>query len=180
MLRNNADARWCSPMLIFRDWATCVNPKGQCCPFQYHDLHSNMSERHHFICLFFINPEYYNSAPCDLRLHLKTNSCSRGGVMEALCGEMFFSGKGISKRCCANSRSQWNPLNGHAFLSGRSLARPRGSTNQALRCAEKRRHWLENFSGWGWVAYSWFKVTGLFDEIFFWYGCVCVCVTVRN
>ena len=24
--------------------------------------------------------------------------------MEALCGEMFFSGKGISKRCCANSR----------------------------------------------------------------------------
>ena len=78
--------------------------------------------------------------------------------MEALCGEMFFSGKGISKRCCANSRggrgggrSQRNPLNRHAFLSGRSLARPRGSTNQALRCAEKRRH---NFSGWGWVAYS--------------------------
>ena len=29
MLRNNADARRCSPMLIFRAWATCGKTKKQ-------------------------------------------------------------------------------------------------------------------------------------------------------
>lgn len=59
--------------------------------------------------------------------------------MEALCGEMFFSSEGICKRCCENS--QWVPSE-IPYKTGMrsSLARPRGSTNQALRCAEKRQH----------------------------------------